>query len=322
MQQELLKIENLHVEYRTDYTVNKAVNGISLSLKPGENIGLVGETGAGKTTAALSILGLLPPKTGFITEGKIYFDGLDLLSLTETDMRTIRGNKISMIFQDPMTSLNPIMTVEDQIMEVLKLHHADRQNTDVRKQVDQLLLMVGISPERKKEYPHQFSGGMRQRIMIAIAIACNPALLIADEPTTALDVTIQAQILEMMNRLRCKLNTAMVLITHDLGIVARMCDTVAIMYSGEIVEYGTVWDIYDEGPHHPYTVGLFGSIPDLTRETRRLTPIGGQMTDPAALPPGCKFHPRCPQCMKRCKTEIPKNTVKNGHMIKCHLFEE
>lgn len=323
MNQELLKIDNLHVEYRTDYATSKAVNGISLTLNAGENIGLVGETGAGKTTTALSVLGLLPNKTGFVTNGSITFDGMDLLNLTEADMRAIRGNKISMIFQDPMTSLNPIMTVGDQILEVLKLHNQkDVNGTDLQAQADEILLMVGISPDRKNEYPHQFSGGMRQRIMIAIAIACKPMLLIADEPTTALDVTIQAQVLEMMNELRSKLNTSLLLITHDLGIVARMCDKVAIVYSGEIVEYGTVWDIYKEGFHHPYTKGLFGSIPDLTRSTRRLTPIGGQMTDPANLPSGCKFHPRCPHCTDRCRSELPENRTIDGHMIKCHLFEE
>lgn len=320
MHQVLLSVEDLRVRYQTERFTNCAVNGISFELMRGENIGLVGETGAGKTTTALSLLRLLPRKTGIVGSGRIVFDGADLLTLSEAEMRTIRGNKISMIFQDPMTSLNPVLTVGDQIAEVILLHNAALKNDEVQRRVDEILQMVGIPPKRKAEYPHQFSGGMKQRVVIAIAIACRPMLLIADEPTTALDVTIQAQVLEMMDELRQTLNTSMILITHDLGIVAQMCDKVAIMYSGEIVEYGPAEDIFAAAERHPYTEGLFASIPGLAGKTRRLRPIGGQMTDPANLPSGCKFHPRCPKCMDICKAEEPAAADLNGHRIKCHLY--
>ncbi|MDL2259118.1 ABC transporter ATP-binding protein [Eubacteriales bacterium OttesenSCG-928-K08] len=320
MSEPLLRIEDLWVRYQTERATNYAVNGVSLSLDKGENLGLVGETGAGKTTVALSILRLLPQKTGIVDRGSIWFDGQELLSLSQSDMRAIRGNKISMIFQDPMTSLNPVLTVGEQIAEVIMLHSSKTQKHEVQQRVDEILQMVGIPAARKQEYPHQFSGGMKQRVVIAIAIACNPMLLIADEPTTALDVTIQAQVLEMMDALKRTLQTSMLLITHDLGIVAQMCDKVAIMYSGEIVEYGRVEDVFEATERHPYTQGLFGSIPSLTGNVRRLNPIGGQMTDPANLPAGCKFHPRCPKCMERCKTEEPAVVDRTGHRIKCHLY--
>ena len=321
MSEQLLKIEDLWVQYKTDENIVKAVNGISLDINKGENIGLVGETGAGKTTIALSILKLLPKDVGIITKGKIEFDGQDLLKLKEENMRTIRGSQISMIFQDPMTSLNPVMTVGEQITEVLLLHKQNNETKEqIQKKVDELLELVGIPSKRKTEYPHQFSGGMKQRVVIAIAIACDPKLLIADEPTTALDVTIQAQVLEMMDNLRQKLNTSMILITHDLGVVAQMCNKVGIVYSGEIIEYGTLEDIYEAEKHHPYTTGLFGSIPDLSKETDRLNPIGGLMPDPTNLPAGCKFHPRCLKCMEICKKEEPKVIDNNGHKIKCHLY--
>lgn len=319
MCEKLLKIENLWVRYKTDEHEVCAVNGISLEISRGENLGLVGETGAGKTTTALSILRLLPHKNGQITNGTIEFDGEDILKLREVDMRNIRGNKISMIFQDPMTSLNPVLTVGEQISEVLLLHGYTKEN--VQAKVDEIIELVGIPAKRKSEYPHQFSGGMKQRIVIAIAIACDPMLLIADEPTTALDVTIQAQVLDMMNGLKEKLNTSMILITHDLGVVAEMCDKVAIMYAGEIVEYGTLEDVYDMTKnHHPYTLGLFGSIPDLTKNEERLHPVGGMMPDPTELPQGCKFHPRCTNCMEICRREIPDVAKINGHQIQCHLF--
>jgi len=318
---ELLKVNDLWVEYVTDTVTNKAVNGVSFSLKAGENLGFVGETGAGKTTTALSIMRLLSREVGKVAGGEIWFRGQDLLTLKEADMRAVRGSQIGMIFQDPMTSLNPVITVGAQIAEVLKYHAEDNSKIAIDLRVDELLNLVGIPPSRKNEYPHQFSGGMRQRIVIAIAIACNPVLLIADEPTTALDVTIQAQVLEMMEELRRQINTSMIMITHDLGIVAQVCDKVAIMYSGEIIEYGRVEDIFESDAHHPYTVGLFGSIPDLTHITERLTPIPGQMTDPSNLPDGCKFHPRCEQCMDICKTDNPPMVeTADGHMIKCHLF--
>jgi peptide/nickel transport system ATP-binding protein len=327
MSEALLKIEDLWVRYNTDETEVCAVNGISLELDRGENLGLVGETGAGKTTTALSILRLLPKGIGQVTGGSIVFEDADLFDLKEGDMRNIRGSKISMIFQDPMTSLNPVLTVGDQISEVLLLHGYTKDTVQGR--VDEMLELVGIPSKRKGEYPHQFSGGMKQRIVIAIALACSPMLLIADEPTTALDVTIQAQVLEMMNDLKQQINTSMILITHDLGVVAEMCDKVAIMYAGEIVEHGTLEEVYAPGrEHHPYTTGLFGSIPDLTKEEDRLSPIGGLTPDPSDLPAGCKFHPRCTRCMDICRQTQPTDvdlggdTGHTGHTIKCHLFSQ
>lgn len=322
MEERLLKVENLWIQYETDEDIVKAVNGISFELNKGENLGLVGETGAGKTTTALGILGLLPKRVCKVTKGSIEFNSKDLLTLAEAELRAIRGGRISMIFQDPMTSLNPVITVGEQIAEVLQLHNYDnKKKKDMDTKVDEILELVGISAQRKNEYPHQFSGGMKQRVVIAIAIACNPELLIADEPTTALDVTIQAQVLEMIEALRQKLNMSMILITHDLGVVAQTCDKVAIIYAGEIIEYGTAEDIFEGNKHHPYTVGLFGSIPDLIKETKRLNPIGGLMPEPTNLPIGCKFHPRCPKCMEQCKTVEPTGLNENGHIIKCLLYQ-
>ena len=289
MADKLLEVTDLHVMYRTDDDNVYALNGVDISVEKGKTLGLVGETGAGKTTLALSILRLLPDRVGFVTQGDIKMNGVELLKLSEPDMRLLRGNDISMIFQDPMTSLNPIHTVGDQIAEVIALHneHADRDF--IEKKVDEMMEMVGIPAIRKSEYPHQFSGGMKQRIVIAIALACNPKLLLADEPTTALDVTIQAQVLEMMNQLKQKLETSMILITHDLGIVAQICDQVGIMYAGEVVEIGTVEDIFEGTQHHPYTVGLFGAIPNMAEESPRLHPIDGLMPDPSIVLPGCPF---------------------------------
>lgn len=320
MAEKLLEIKNLHVQYHTDDATVYAVNGLDLTINKGETLGLVGETGAGKTTTCLSILKLLPNRVGEITEGSITYNGEDILAASEERMRDIRGKDISMIFQDPMSALNPVFTVGDQIGEVVKLHNPSYSNEQVIERVEAMFNMVGLPPERRTEYPHQFSGGMKQRIVIAMALACEPLLLLADEPTTALDVTIQAQVLRLMRGLKEKLETAMILVTHDLGVVAQTCDHVAIMYAGEVIETGTVADIFDGENHHPYTVGLFGSIPDLTVETDRLTPIEGLMPDPANLPKGCKFNPRCPKCMDICKTEEPKIYEKNGHMIRCHLF--
>ncbi len=322
MTNKLLEIKDLHVEYHTDDARVFAVNGIDLDVNEGETLGLVGETGAGKTTTALSVLKLLPERTGRITGGRVFLEGKDITDYTDADMRAIRGEIVSMIFQDPMTSLNPVLTVGFQIAEVLKLHKKAESGADIQKRVDEILRLVDIPPERKHDYPHQFSGGMKQRIVIAIALACEPKLLLADEPTTALDVTIQAQVLSMMNELKEKLGTAMILITHDLGVVAETCDRVAIMYAGKVIETGTVEQIFDPAAaHHPYTVGLFGAIPDLTKKTRRLSPIDGLMPDPTDLPKGCKFHTRCPQCMERCRTEEPGVTERSGHRICCHLFE-
>ena len=249
------------------------------------------------------------------------FNGEDLVKAAEEDMRKVRGEKISMIFQDPMTSLNPVLTVGNQIGEALELH-MDLTPEEKQERIEEMLKLVGIVESRKKDYPHQFSGGMKQRVVIAMALACKPELLLADEPTTALDVTIQAQILDMMQELKEKINTSIILITHDLGIVAEICDKVAIMYAGEIIEYGTAADIYEGKNRHPYTEGLFGSIPDLEVESRRLNPIEGLMPDPTDLPRGCKFHPRCPKCMDICKSAQPPECVEGTHMIRCHLYQD
>ena len=324
MSEKLLEINDLEVIYKTDLETVNAVNGVSLSIERGETVGIVGETGAGKTTAALAIMRLLPSVTGKITNGSIMFDDEDVLALRDGDMRAIRGKRISMIFQDPMTSLNPVLTVGEQIAEALFLHNNEnRTRAQIEERVEETLELVGIPSFRKNDYPHQFSGGMKQRVVIAIALACEPELLIADEPTTALDVTIQAQVLAMMRDLKSKLNTSMIMITHDLGIVAMICDKVAVMYSGEIIEYGTVEDIFESDKHHPYTIGLFGSIPNLESESDRLSPITGLMPDPTDLPPGCKFHPRCPSPMDICGTVSPSDVViKEHHKIKCHKFAE
>ena len=319
MNDNFLSIEDLYIEYVTEHEVVKAVNGVNLSMKKGETLGLVGETGAGKTTTALSIMRLLPAKVGHVASGSITLDGIDILAQTEPEMRKLRGEQVAMIYQDPMTSLNPVVTVGDQILEVLELHKK-QSKVQMKARVDELLEMVGIPPERGNEYPHQFSGGMKQRVVIAMALACEPELLIADEPTTALDVTIQAQVLKMIQELKIKLNTSMLLITHDLGVVAQTCDNVAIMYAGEIVEQGTVEDIFRSKEHHPYTVGLFGSVPKLNEKSDRLHPIEGMLPDPTKLPEGCKFSPRCPHCMDICKT-TPPSVVKEGtHEIACHLY--
>lgn len=317
----LLEINDLKVVYRTDEALVEAVNGISFSIAPGETMGLVGETGAGKSTTALSVMQLLPERTGRIERGDIYFRGEKLLEKSPQEIREIRGKGISMIFQDPMTSLNPIMTVGDQIRESLEIHAAPGETAEeLDTRVDELLQLVGIQPSRKDNYPNQFSGGMRQRIVIAIAIACDPSLIIADEPTTALDVTIQAQVLALMSELKEKINTSLLLITHDLGVVAQICDKVCVMYAGEIVESGTAEDIFNSKRKHPYTQGLFNSIPDISQSTLRLKPIMGLMPDPTDLPKGCKFHPRCEHCMEICKTEQPAVFRDGTHGIKCHLF--
>lgn len=312
----LLEVKDLVIHYVTDDSTVCAVNSISLSVGEGETLGLVGETGAGKTTAALGILRLIPDPPGLIKGGEILFDGEDLLKKKEAGMRKIRGNDISMIFQDPMTALNPVLRVGDQIQEVLHLHGKCSKAEAALKGL-RMLEMVGIPAERSIEYPHEFSGGMRQRVVIAIALACSPRLLIADEPTTALDVTIQAQVLKMMKALRDEMKSSMILITHDLGVVAGICDKVAIMYAGEIIENGTVEHIFDD-PSHPYTVGLFGSLPSLEKNVRRLSPIPGLMPDPADLPGGCSFHPRCPHAAKECAAIHPDAIeVGTGHFVKC-----
>lgn len=323
MKDTILKVKDLEIIYKTDLETVNAVNNISFELKKGETLGLVGETGAGKTTTALSLLRLLPERTAKITGGEIEFEGKNLLDYTEREMQRIRGEKISMIFQDPMTALNPVLTVGEQIAESLILHDDVGRGKDIiEARVDEVLEMVGIPASRKKDYPHQFSGGMKQRVVIAIALACNPELLIADEPTTALDVTIQAQVLAMMKELKEKLDTAMIMITHDLGIVAQTCDKVAVMYAGEIIEYGTMEEIFTGDKHHPYTVGLFGSIPSLDGDEERLHPIDGMMPDPTNLPSGCYFSPRCPHCTEKCKQIHPEEVSFGDHKIKCLLFAE
>jgi len=321
MSKNLLQIKNLSVIYKSDEAIFYAVNKINLAIGFGETLGLVGETGAGKTTTALTIMGLLPERTGIVTGGEIFFNEENLLRKSKEEMRQIRGSLISMIFQDPMTSLNPVLRVGDQILESLEIHNIEKKpKRELEKRVDELFELVRIPPTRKNNYPHEFSGGMKQRVTIAMALACNPALLIADEPTTALDVTIQAQILALMDELKKSFTTSIIMITHDMGVVAKMCDKVAVMYAGEIVEYGSIYDIFEGKQHHPYTQGLFESIPDLEVQTRRLNPIEGLMPDPTNLPSGCKFHPRCEFCREICRVEPPQAVFIGQHLISCHLF--
>ena len=317
----LLEIKDLVVEYEVDKVVTHAVNNVTLSLEKGETLGLVGETGAGKTTISKAIMGLVPTPPGRVTRGEIFYKGEDLLKKNNSEMRKIRGKQISMIFQDPMSALNPTMRVIDQIAEVISLHQ-DCSAAEALKKATDILETVGIRGERGPEYPHQFSGGMKQRVVIAIALACSPELLIADEPTTALDVTIQAQILEMIRELKVKFDTSILMITHDLGVVAQVCDKVATMYCGEIVEYGTLEDIFDHTAH-PYTEGLFNSIPRMKTKSERLKPIEGLMADPTNLPKGCYFNPRCPYATEVCrKAKPPVVDVGGGHLVKCHRFVE
>ncbi|SMG15255.1 peptide/nickel transport system ATP-binding protein [Dethiosulfovibrio salsuginis] len=315
----ILDIQDLTIHYVVESGTVHAVENLNLSLGYGENLGFVGETGAGKTTAALGIMRLVPDPPGKVIGGKIIFEGEDLLSKTESQMRAIRGGKISMIFQDPMTSLNPVITVDKQIAEMVLLHNDVTEQQALERAVE-MLEMVGIKKERARDFPHQFSGGMKQRVVIAIALACNPALLIADEPTTALDVTIQAQVLELMKELRRKINTSLIMITHDLGIVAEMCDKVAIMYAGKVVEYASTEALFNR-PAHPYTEGLFNSIPDLTEDEDELKVIKGLMPDPTDIPSGCSFHPRCPYAVETCSQEVPEMVeIEPGHFVACPVW--
>lgn len=316
----VLEIQNLSVEYRTPNGIVKAINKLNLAVERGKTLGLVGETGAGKTTAALAVMQLVPNPPGVIVEGSIRLNGEEILNKSEKQMTNIRGKMVSMIFQDPMTSLNPVLTTVEQIAEAIQTHEKMNRDKAHAKAIE-MLELVGIQGSRGKEYPHQFSGGMLQRAVIAIALACNPKLLIADEPTSALDVTIQAQVLEMMRSLKNQYGMSMLMITHDLGIVAETCDSVAVIYAGRVVEYGKLIDIYNF-TRHPYTKGLFESLPNMDDRTAKLKPIQGIMPDPNNLPKGCAFHPRCRYAMEICSREVPKNIYRNeNHYAACHLYD-
>lgn len=316
-----LSIDGLTVEYRTYDGVVHALNNLDLRIEHGKAHGLVGETGAGKTTTGLAIMGLIPTPPGAICGGKIEFDGIDLLNYNEKEMARIRGKQISMIFQDPMTSLNPVLDVQTQIAEVIELHEHVSRDTAYAKAAG-MLETVGIPASRGKEYPHQFSGGMKQRVVIAIALSCNPKLLIADEPTTALDVTIQAQVLDKIREIRRTYGTSMLMITHDLGVVAETCDMVSIIYAGHIVEHGSIEDIFDHNLH-PYTMGLFRSLPDLNNRQAKLKPIKGLMPDPTNLPSGCAFCTRCDYAKDICYKTKPERIYRNGeHYVECHLYNQ
>lgn len=319
-QEKFLSVKNIEVVYTSSGEIVQAVNHVSFEVAKGETLGLVGETGAGKTTIAKAILRILPNPPAIFKDGEIVLDGEDLVKLSEEEMLKIRGNKIAMIFQDPMTALNPLMTIGDQILEVLMLHN-DYPKAEGQKRVVEMLEMVGIPGERYVEFPHQFSGGMKQRVVIAMALACNPELLLADEPTTALDVTIQAQVLQMINDLKRKFNTAMILITHDLGVVAQTCDNVAVVYAGEIVEYAEKVELFDH-PAHPYTLGLFGALPSMSENSDRLAPIAGMPPDPTNLPQGCSFQPRCPHATKACEGDIPYTEIAPGHFCRCCMMKK
>lgn len=313
----LLNIENLKVEYRVDGNIIHTVNDVDLQVRKGETLALVGETGAGKTTIAKAIMQICPTPPTKIVGGKIFFKEQDVLVIPESEKRKIRGNQISMIFQDPMTALNPVETIGKQIAECFIIHDSISR-AEANNRAIHILEQVGIPGARINEYPHQFSGGMKQRVVIAMALACSPELLIADEPTTALDVTIQVQVLALISELKEKLGTSVLLITHDLGIVAGMCDSVAVIYAGEILEYGSALEIFDFTTH-PYTKGLFDSLPSLNKNSKRLKPIPGLMPDPSNLPKGCKFSPRCPYATEECRINNPRlRELRPGHFTRCH----
>lgn len=316
----ILEIKNMHTYFFTDNGVVKSVDGVDIELKEGSTLGIVGESGSGKSVTALSVMGLLMGTTGKVVEGEILLEGQDITKLSDEERRKIRGNKISMIFQEPMTSLNPVYRIKDQIVESI-LTHTKMTKKEAEDHAVEMLRLVGIpDPERRAEdYPHQMSGGMRQRVMIAMALACNPELLIADEPTTALDVTIQAQILELINSIREKLNMSVLLITHDLGVVAETADKVVVMYCGRVVEKGTVEEIFTD-PRHPYTKGLLESIPRMDKDVKPLYMIKGIVPDPTNLPKGCPFADRCDRCMDKCREAMPK-LVENekGRAVRCFL---
>ena len=315
----VLDLQDLYVRFEADDGVVYAVNGLSLQIERGKTLGLVGETGAGKTTTALSLLRLVPHPPGVVECSKLWVDGKDVNGLSQKQLESYRGDDVAMIFQDPMTALNPVFTVGDQIAETIAIHQKVSQ-AEAQKKAVEMLELVGIQGERAGEFPHQFSGGMKQRVIIAIALACQPQLLIADEPTTALDVTIQAQVLDLMRSLRDRYRTSMIMITHDLGIVAEICDEVAVVYAGNIVEYGTLEDIFNR-TKHPYTEGLFNSLPNVRDRKAMLTPIQGLMPDPTNLPAGCPFHPRCPYADEKCKQEQKNTWISETHYIRCCAYE-
>lgn len=319
--QTVLEIKDLVIQYKTEDALVEAVNGINIELKAGKTLGLVGETGAGKTSTALAVMHLLDMPPAIIPQGSVTVNGKDMLHMTPIELEEFRGKEISMIFQDPMSSLNPVFTVGDQIAESIRIH-SDLSNEEAYKKACEMLETVGIPAARAHEYPHQFSGGMKQRVLIAIALACNPKLLIADEPTTALDVTIQAQVLDLIKNLKEKLGTAVVLITHDLGIVAQVCDSVAVMYAGRIVEQGDLHEVFHK-TMHPYTEGLFNSIPNVKDRTAELIPIDGLVPDPADLPEGCTFWPRCKYATEACKKAVPPlKHVDGTHYVACRAYED
>lgn len=317
----VLEIENLHIKYETDSATVYAANGVSVKMKKQSTLGIVGETGAGKTTTVLSLLKLVPSPPGVITEGKIIVNGRDVMRMNADELQQMRGKEISMIFQDPMTSLNPVMTVGDQIAESILLHEkVDKREAFER--AKKVLQTVGISGERAGDYPHQFSGGMKQRVVIAIALACHPNILIADEPTSALDVTIQAQVLELMKELKIKYQTSMILITHDLGIVAETCDEVMVMYAGRIVEQGALNEVF-KSTKHPYTEGLFNSLPNIKDRSVKLKPIAGLIPDPTIVHTGCAFADRCQYAKAECRKAIPKEKwFSDTHMAACTAYND
>ena len=320
--EEILNIKDLVVDYETEDGIIHAVNGVSLTLGKERTLGLVGETGAGKTTTALSILNLIPNPPGVIKNGEILLNGKDVLKMTEEELEAMRGSDVAMIFQDPMTALNPVDTVGQQIAETILLHNEGISKKEAMKRAGEMLEVVGIPASRASEYPHQFSGGMKQRVVIAIGLSCNPKLLIADEPTTALDVTIQAQILDIMQNLKKQYQTSMIMITHDLGIVAKVCDEVAVMYAGRIVEYGSLRDIFKR-TKHPYTEGLFNSLPNIYDRKAELKPIPGLMPDPTDLPKGCAFAPRCEYATQQCFERRPAlEHHTETHSVACLRYEE
>jgi len=316
----LLDIQDLVVHYVLEDETVEAVNGLTLRLNKGQTLGLVGETGAGKTSTALAILNLVPSPPGVIKNGTITVCGSRVLEMTDKQLEKIRGKDVSMIFQDPMTALNPVMTVGEQIAESIR-YHEGLSERDALFKAGEMLELVGIPAVRAVEYPHQFSGGMKQRVVIAIALACNPQVLIADEPTSALDVTIQAQVLDMMRDLKEKLGTALIMITHDLGVVAKVCDMVAVMYAGKIVEYGTLEDVFVT-PLHPYTEGLFNSLPNIRDRKSELIPIPGLMPDPTKLPPGCAFEPRCRYRVEACKEPMVMRSISETHSLLCSRYDD